>query len=102
MHPKALLDACAALVQQVLLLQHPADSVVSRFFRQNRSLGPRERATLAETAYTVLAATSCALRPWPARAAERASAGWPFWALPARAICWKRHSTRRKNLAERV
>ncbi len=54
MHPKALLDACAALVQQVLLLQHPADSVVSRFFRQNRSLGPRERATLAETAYTVL------------------------------------------------
>lgn len=54
MHPKALLDACAALVQQVLLLQHPADSVVSRFFRQNRSLGSRERATLAETAYTVL------------------------------------------------
>lgn len=54
MHPKALLDACASLVQQVLLLQHPADSVVSRFFRQNRNLGPRERATLAETAYAVL------------------------------------------------
>ena len=54
MHPKALLDACAELVQQVMLLQHPADSVVSRFFRQHRSLGPRERATLAETAYTVL------------------------------------------------
>lgn len=54
MHPKALLDACASLVQQVLLMQHPADSVVSRFFRQNRSLGPRERATLAETAYSVL------------------------------------------------
>lgn len=54
MHPKALLDACAALVQQVMLLQHPADSVVSRFFRQHRNLGPRERATLAETAYTVL------------------------------------------------
>lgn len=54
MHPKALLDACASLVQQVMLLQHPADSVVSRFFRQHRNLGPRERATLAETAYTVL------------------------------------------------
>ncbi len=54
MHPKALLDACAELVQQVMLLQHPADSVVSRFFRQHRNLGPRERATLAETAYTVL------------------------------------------------
>src|SRR5574344_3032819 len=54
MHPKALLDACASLVQQVMLLQHPADSVVSRVFRQHRNLGPRERATLAETAYTVL------------------------------------------------
>ncbi|MBV2163506.1 MAG: RsmB/NOP family class I SAM-dependent RNA methyltransferase [Comamonas sp.] len=54
MHPKALLEACAELVQQVMLLQHPADSVVSRFFRQHRNLGPRERATLAETAYTVL------------------------------------------------
>ena len=54
MHPKALLDACADLVQQVLQLQHPADSVVSRFLRGNRSLGQRERATLAETAYTVL------------------------------------------------
>lgn len=54
MHPKAHLDACAELVQQVMLLQHPADSVVSRFFRQHRNLGPRERATLAETAYTVL------------------------------------------------
>lgn len=54
MHPKAILDACASLVQQVMLLQHPADSVVSRFFRQHRNLGPRERATLAETAYTVL------------------------------------------------
>jgi 16S rRNA (cytosine967-C5)-methyltransferase len=28
--------------------------VVSRFFRDNRGLGPRERATLAETVYTVL------------------------------------------------
>ena len=54
MHPKALLDACAELVGLVLKFDHPADAVVSRYFRENRQLGPRERATLAETAYTVL------------------------------------------------
>ena len=54
MHPKALLDACAELVQLALRFEHPADSVVSRYFREHRSLGPRERATLAETVYTVL------------------------------------------------
>jgi 16S rRNA (cytosine967-C5)-methyltransferase len=54
MHPKALLEACTDLVQQVLRFDHPADAVVSRFFREHRSLGPRERATLAETVYTVL------------------------------------------------
>jgi 16S rRNA (cytosine967-C5)-methyltransferase len=54
MHPKALLDACADLVAQVLRFDHPADAVVSRYFREHRSLGPRERATLAETAYAVL------------------------------------------------
>ena len=54
MHPKALLDACAELLQQVLTFAHPADAVVSRYFRQYRNLGPRERATLAETVYTVL------------------------------------------------
>ena len=54
MHPKALLDACATLVGLVVKFDHPADAVVSRFFRDNRQLGPRERATLAETVYTVL------------------------------------------------
>ena len=54
MHPKALLEACADLVGQVLRFDHPADAVVSRHFRDNRSLGPRERATLAETAYGVV------------------------------------------------
>jgi 16S rRNA (cytosine967-C5)-methyltransferase len=54
MHPKALLDACAELVKLVLRFEHPSDAVVSRYFRDNRSLGPRERATLAETVYTVL------------------------------------------------
>jgi 16S rRNA (cytosine967-C5)-methyltransferase len=54
MHPKALLDACADLVGLVLKFDHPADQVVSRFFREHREFGPRERATLAETVYTVL------------------------------------------------
>jgi 16S rRNA (cytosine967-C5)-methyltransferase len=54
MHPKALLDACADLVRLVLLFEHPADAVVSRYFREHRALGPRERATLAETAFAVL------------------------------------------------
>jgi 16S rRNA (cytosine967-C5)-methyltransferase len=54
MHPKALLDACGELLGETLKFQHPADAVVSRYFRLNRSLGPRERATLAETTYNVL------------------------------------------------
>ncbi|HSV53365.1 MAG TPA: RsmB/NOP family class I SAM-dependent RNA methyltransferase [Burkholderiaceae bacterium] len=54
MHPKALLDACAELVKLTLKFDHPADAVVSRYFRDNRTLGPRERATLAETVYSVL------------------------------------------------
>jgi 16S rRNA (cytosine967-C5)-methyltransferase len=54
MHPKALLDACSELVRLTLKFDHPADAIVSRFFRDNRGFGPRERATLAETVYTVL------------------------------------------------
>ncbi|MBK9575321.1 MAG: RsmB/NOP family class I SAM-dependent RNA methyltransferase [Rhodoferax sp.] len=54
MHPKALLDACAELVRLTLKFDHPADAIVSRFFRENKGLGPRERATMAETVYTVL------------------------------------------------
>ncbi|PUE47481.1 SAM-dependent methyltransferase [Limnohabitans sp. 2KL-1] len=54
MHPKALLDACSDLVRLVLQFEHPADAVVSRYFREHRALGPRERATLAETAFAVL------------------------------------------------
>jgi 16S rRNA (cytosine967-C5)-methyltransferase len=37
-----------------LRFEHPADAVVSHFFRDHRGLGPRERATLAETVYAVL------------------------------------------------
>ena len=56
MHPKALLDACSELVRQALTFEHPADAVVSRYFRQNgkSAYGSRERAVLAETLYNVL------------------------------------------------
>ncbi len=53
MHPKALLDNCSELLKQVLKFDFPADMVLSRYFRDLR-LGPRERATLAETIYGVL------------------------------------------------
>ena len=54
MHPTALLDLCTELLRAVLKLDAPADSIVSGFFRKHRTLGPRERHALAETAYTVL------------------------------------------------
>jgi len=54
MHPKALLDACSELVRLTLKFDHPADAIVLRFFRDHRGFGPRERATMAETVYTVL------------------------------------------------
>jgi 16S rRNA (cytosine967-C5)-methyltransferase len=54
MHPNALLELATELLHRVLQLQHPADGVVSDFFRQNRTLGIRERHSLAETTYTVL------------------------------------------------
>ena len=54
MHPNALLELATELLHRVLQLQHPADNVVSDFFRQHRALGIRERHTLAETTYAVL------------------------------------------------
>ena len=54
MHPKALLDICASLIEQVFKFDHPADAVVARFFREHRGLGPRERNTLSDTVYTAL------------------------------------------------
>ncbi|MFM7531873.1 MAG: RsmB/NOP family class I SAM-dependent RNA methyltransferase [Rubrivivax sp.] len=54
MRPAALLDLTASLVQGVLRGDQPADRIVSAHFREHRLLGPRERHTLAETAYAVL------------------------------------------------
>ena len=49
MHPNALVELATELLHQVLRFEHPADSVVSDFFRRQRQLGARERHTLAET-----------------------------------------------------
>lgn len=54
MHPKALLDACAALIAQVLTFEHPADAAVAQFCREHRQLGPRERQVVADTAFVVV------------------------------------------------
>ena len=54
MHPKALLDECSALMEQVFKFDHPADAVIARYFREHKSLGPRERATLSDTVYAAL------------------------------------------------
>ncbi|MBK6865285.1 MAG: RsmB/NOP family class I SAM-dependent RNA methyltransferase [Ideonella sp.] len=58
MHPNALVELATELLHQVLRFEHPADSVVSDFFRRQRQLGARERHTLADT-------TSCVLREKP-------------------------------------
>ncbi|PXW96528.1 16S rRNA (cytosine967-C5)-methyltransferase [Sphaerotilus hippei] len=54
MNPKSLFALCEELLHEVLRFTQPADTVVSAFFRQNRSLGMHERHALAETAYAVL------------------------------------------------
>ena len=54
MHPNALVELSTELLHRVLQFESPADRVVSDFFRQHRTLGMRERHTLAETTYTVL------------------------------------------------
>ncbi len=54
MHPKALLDESTSLIEKIFKFDHPADAVVARHFRENKSLGPRERATLSDTVFAVL------------------------------------------------
>ncbi|CAN5698629.1 RsmB/NOP family class I SAM-dependent RNA methyltransferase [soil metagenome] len=54
MHPTSLLDLAVELLRSVLKFDAPADGIISAYFRRERHLGPRERHTLAETAYAVL------------------------------------------------
>jgi 16S rRNA (cytosine967-C5)-methyltransferase len=42
------------LLREVLKFEHPADSVVSRYFRTHHALGHRDRGIVAEAVYSVL------------------------------------------------
>lgn len=50
----ALLRHAEALLVELLRFSAPADQVVSRYFRNHRTLGQRDRAFLAETTFAVL------------------------------------------------
>jgi 16S rRNA (cytosine967-C5)-methyltransferase len=54
MHPNQLIDTTAELLRLVLRFEYPADAELTRFFREHKSLGPRERGTLAEAVYCVV------------------------------------------------
>jgi 16S rRNA (cytosine967-C5)-methyltransferase len=54
MHPSLIAEQCTDLLGALLRFEHPADAVVSRWFREHRALGMREGATLAEAVYCVL------------------------------------------------
>ena len=51
--PKQLSGACSALTD-ALRFEHPADGVLSAFFREQKVLGSRDRSFIAETVYAVL------------------------------------------------
>ncbi len=50
----ALFAHAEAVLNELLRFEHPADAVVSRYFRTNRELGHADRAFVAETVFAVL------------------------------------------------
>lgn len=50
----ALFAHAETVLSQLLRFDHPADAVVSRYFRENRQLGHADRAFVAETVFAVL------------------------------------------------
>jgi len=50
----ALLDHMTLVLEDLLRFDQAADAVLSKYFRQQRHLGARERSLLAETCYAVL------------------------------------------------
>ncbi len=50
----ALFAHAEAVLQQVLKFAHPADAVVSHYFREHRQLGHADRGFVAETVFAVL------------------------------------------------
>jgi 16S rRNA (cytosine967-C5)-methyltransferase len=51
---RARLNHAAQVLGEVLRFTSPADGVLSRYFRENRSLGQRDRGWIAESVYSVL------------------------------------------------
>ncbi|WP_374604883.1 RsmB/NOP family class I SAM-dependent RNA methyltransferase [Niveibacterium sp.] len=51
---KNRLDEATEVLSEVLRFEHPADAVLSSFFREHKSLGHRDRGVIAETVYAVL------------------------------------------------
>ena len=51
---KNRLDEATEVLAEVLRFEHPADAVLSSFFREHKSLGHRDRGVIAETVYAVL------------------------------------------------
>ncbi len=51
---RALLDQTVQALDAVLTFEFPADAVLSRHFRDNRTLGQRDRAFIAETVYGIV------------------------------------------------
>ena len=49
-----LIDAATTALNLLLKFEQPADAVLSKFFREQRALGQRDRGFIAETAYAVL------------------------------------------------
>jgi len=49
-----LLDSTVAALTEALTFRHPADAVLSQFFREQKLLGSRDRGFVAETVYAVL------------------------------------------------
>ena len=49
-----LIDAATTALNLLLKFEHPADAVLSKFFRDNKLLGQSDRGFIAETAYAVL------------------------------------------------
>ncbi len=50
----ALFAHAQAVLEQLLRFEHPADALVSRYFREHRQLGHADRAFVAETVFAVL------------------------------------------------
>jgi len=79
----AALDA----LREVLAFRHPADAVLSHFFRNHRQLGQLDRAFVAESVFACCGASSCSIT-WPKarRCGRRPPVARPFLGRSAREL----------------